>query len=463
MKIKSLFVLLFLTLSHSLFAETQVPLDSANKYLEFSGQEIRRLHLFPNITNATSCVVYKQTNDTYSLEIYYKQNDKSQRTSGLLSTEEFKNLQSKIDAALATYGLLNQEGRVRFLTFNFFTGFYYGMLTVQTLGWTDTSLGTPTSLTVWATSFAVSFWLTQNADMTLGESDLALFGSYVGLRHGSFLASFISGESSSSIWFNENSDGARLAASLQLAGSIGEMISGYYWAQTQHYGEGESVMLALGTVYGAFVGSWINNLLLPQSLNSSSTDVRISSAVSLTTSVTGTIGFAFLNTLEPYTLGDNAVFTTSIALGSLIGYDLYTWLPFTNQVNSSQSQSAWMLGLSVGGLISGYLLTTGREISENNGKYFSLSALTGSLLGLAVATFIDPDFQEPRILGTSLTVGSLLGFTGGYWAFVLASPQTRSQSKNVWNFEVHPENALAYTILTKFQGNLPFARLEYSF
>jgi hypothetical protein len=285
--------------------ELQIHLDQEGE-LERIGRKLERdLHLFPEIAKFREAKLFKLSDATFAMEIYYRREGSLFKERRLLPATEVDDLRRRVSArilALHPRALQDLSGRPRFLvrTFLLSYGFYsWGIPLALDLHGKDAQI---IALVTGSAGFLAPFSLTSRHPVSQTAASFSGHLGTTGIAHGVLLHELLFGAEGS----------GRGALALAVAGSMGGLAGGFAFGQRSTLSAGSAEVISLGGDYGLLMGLGSAHLfgILDEDYR------REFAASALIGSGLGYWGGGSLARRHAYTRGDAEVLSTVAALGA---------------------------------------------------------------------------------------------------------------------------------------------------
>ncbi len=441
-----LFLCAFLTLHAQ---DTQVAVDNDGKKDVIEASLGSRIDLFKEYPGFIEARLFEMAQNEYSLEIYYKPDDRILRKRINYTSEDVHALRGKVSAALRVMQsdtTLNQDGRAKLLIASSVAGLgYYGWAIPAALDMQSSKAIASTYMFTSALSFFVPFAATRNSTVTEASANAYIYGTTRGIIHGLAINAVIFG----------NDGHYRRKLAFSMAGSLAEGVALYKVSSLQNWSTGRAELSGVGGDFGLLIG-----LSTPILFNREGG--RLQPAAGLIGSAAGMAAGHRLAGREHYTQGDAYVLRGAGTMGS------YTALSVTNLSDTENENiyaGAFIVG-SVGGLVLGHRLAYDRDFTAAQGTFIELGQLAGWFTGLGIAYLIkDPASSDSRLFMTLSAAGGIGGYALMYNIFA-DKAREKAAGRTSWDFQFTPQNIL----LSKWSGSnsksnfpLPLAALNVQF
>jgi hypothetical protein len=466
LQIFSIIILQCICISLLSAQEIQVQMDENGKVTYIDSALNNKIAIFDTYPGFIEARLFKISDSTFSMEIYYKVDENFSRQRISMNQSEVKDFRAKVSNKVIeqTSNTINQDGRSEYVWGMTLAGLgLYGPASVNI---TNASGSTAVGLYMLtsAASFLIPYYLTSDAAISDGAARLGVWGAYSGAGHGALLYQFLGIDNRVTVYdpFDE-----------------------YSYTETDYsalYG-----LMALTSITESYIG-----LRIAQEYNFSAgkSDLMVNTSTAATGALPGLL----------YVLGvdnEKALYGTAI-LGSFVGYGLGNYISNTQNYTRGDAMcfsNAWIISalvptsiliatksadpkvyigsaiLSTGlGMWLGNTLVKGKDFSTSQGVYMSLASFGGAFVAGGV-TFLamgdgnsDNDY---RIAPPLITLGAIAGFSIAYSAF---SKDPQIQEKDVSDNLKIDFNPVALSSAFTNQTNMgnmyyynPFLSLTYKF
>lgn len=384
--------------------EVQIPLDESGQLTVVDAALESRLALFPSYENFREARLFRQGEGAYVLVIQYVQDAAIVQDRQMLSDAEVESLRERITQALTAANVrpaLDQEGRVSLLwTAAGMSLLAYGPSLVAVLDINDETPAATVVLLTGAAGFFVPYFATRSIPVSAAAGALTRSGSLIGYAHGVALAALLGGERLSE----------RGAAGAGMAVSLGEALAAYHFATSTGLARGAGETMTSGSLFGAGFGVGTAVLLLGEDFDDEDTSIRVVSGLGLVGSALGAFGGYRLTRIERYSRGDARILSTA----GLLGFETGTALVAITESESARPIVGMVMAGTAAGLVSGHVLTRGRDFSTSQGNFVALGTLAGGLVGAAAANVVGASTATDAVL---TTLGSVVGFGAMYYGY----------------------------------------------
>ncbi len=425
--------------------EKQVPFFPEQEIMSIDRSYAKKMSFFTEYEGFVEAHLFLTPENTYALEIFYKQNDSLFKDRQILTLQE-KNMyldqlvrqyaatldenagstQAKGDSIPADIRVLNQGGRTAMLVMNTIAGLgYYGYALPLTFQVEDEKAFVGLYMLAAGASFYVPYRITQRKDVSLAQASLNFYGISRGVMHGMFLGELLSENPSFDDYYTydpyaqgdpyndpeyiqaqndyEKAEDRRMSTmfGMGMAGSIAGGIAGYKLADRWDYDGGSTSIFQMWGDVGT-----ISGLLLSDVFDFyNNRELNAAFGAVMATSFLGMAGGKFAGDSRNYTLGDAIVYRSSILMGTL---PLVTLVDYFNPEEATAYTVAGLAGIAAGGVL-GWRATLDKDFDTNDGVFIALGELAGGLLGLGIGYLVAPD-AESEVLLTTATLGALGGY-----------------------------------------------------
>jgi hypothetical protein len=325
---------------------------------------------------------------------------------------------------------LNQEGRpwlvVGEMSLTF--GFYDWM--IPTLFQLHDRQAIGVGMITAGLGFGLPFFLTQNANVSYAQANLAFHGGGFGLVHGMLVNGVLE--------IYEHQERFTLAASLA------ENIGGYALAGLTGMSAGSSQLIANFGYFGAGYGASV-----PVLLTSSSHPVnsRLGYGMPLLGSVAGMAGATVLGKNTRYSYGDAMTQLNLGYLGAGWGLNLYSFfLPKEGATRDVDGKLLYVSGLigNIGGLYATHRLVGDRHLSGGAGWMLFAATYGGGAFASGIAWLFGPkniDATYTHVITTAGLIGATATFAITYQA-LKGKPENHSRFEG----QIDPSGLLGLTL-----------------
>lgn len=410
--------------------EMPVSFDSNGKILEWTRKLEAGAHLFPEVTDFKSAVLWK-ADTLYTLEI----------TAGLgrmrkpLPKSGYDTLKIKVDNFLTAFGgslALNQEGRGAYLLWQIPLSLgWYGPAVLGIIQPEEATTGAGLYLASASASYFIPFIITNNKQVTSGQEHLSIAGGFRGITAGVAISNLLDMEDSKGYF------------ATMLATSISGQIAGYHYGK--YFTKPQARMISNYATFG-MIELPLASILLKTEYETVESFLRAQSAYLLA----GMAGGAYLGYRlayrKYYSDGQPAIIATAGWTGLVAGYGTYLFLksPYKHttfispygdtyssssfELKASDIRTATFIALatSASGLYLAHKYTNGYTFSRGDGFIVMGSTAAGGLLGCGLGFLIHPSSDsESNEIFQSVSGLSSLGMIAG---FALGLHSVRNQN-----------------------------------
>jgi hypothetical protein len=405
--------------------EVQVPLDEEGKILTIDVNLERKLGLFPEYETFQEAKLFKSSDTTFVLEVYYRKDGNNVKDRIYLLHLEVSNMRKKVTEEIekkAPTAFLDQSGRIEFLggILALSVGFY-GWAVPYSLNVEDPKLSTALVMFTSGGSFFLPFGITRNMKISKATSSLSFYGGSRGIVHGICFNVLI---------FGSDATGRGIVATGMVT-SISEAFAGFYLANRTRMNEGTASVIGVGGDFGMAWGLGVAHLADFFEYEERRRGVGASV---LGGSGIGLLFGKWLDTRQEYTRGDATVLQATGILGAYIPLSVVSYLDPDNEKMYTYSS---MIGSAIG-LGFGNHLIRGKNFSSGQGALLILGEVAGGLIGVGFANLIQSEGDSERTLFlASSSIGASLGFFLMYRS--VADDARVNESSLLWKIDLHPE------------------------
>jgi hypothetical protein len=451
------FIWLILLFANVLISqEIQVPMDQEGKVNYIDSVLNNKIGVFDNYSGFIEARLFKLTDSTFSLEIYYMIDEKFNRHRNKLNLNEVDTLRSKVSLKLKNNisTTINQEGRAELLWGLTLAGLsIYGpaaIITTNAAG--NGTTGTGLYMLTAAASFLIPYAITNNTPVSDGAARLSLWGAYSGALHGLLLNYLLGLETTTTYGdppyqYSYTSSDEKTIWGLMALTSIVEAFAGYSIAQNNDFSEGKSDLMVNSSI--ACSGALPGLLYLAGGENS-----KAFYASTLLGTFSGYVLGNYISNTQNYSRGDAMCFTNSWILGAMIPVSLLA----SAKIDEPKLYIASaILGAGLGMMV-GNNLVTGKDFSTSQGVYMSLGSFGGSfVMGGITLLLISNSGSGGEIIPVMITLGAVAGFALTYSAF---ADDPKIKEKNLSSDFKIDFNPLALT--SAFSKGIEFNKMNFN-
>lgn len=448
----------------SLIKEEKIAFDDKSKTFEITAQDANKLGIFQDIQDFTKAEVYKTSPSDYSLDIYYKENEKLFRLRKNISDTEFKSLQVRIDSFITAHPKLDRSGRGLFILGSFQSAFTeWSALMAQivrentnnemdnsgkdSLG--DTTFNEGSKLTAVAPlltaagGFFIPLMLTRNKPITLGQASLSWSWTQQGYGVG-FLVSDLVGHSIVADSGTGNANySSKIYPTAALIGGISGDLAGYLFGEKSKISEGKAAMVAEMGYWGAAYSALVSFLVIPwkdgyRNYGNSGGNLKLAELATL-----GGLGCGeylwYKRAKDVYTYGDFLGFSTFSGLSVFTSLNIVSYIV---KDPNTEGKSKLFLGtagaINLLGLWKGANIFVKPELTFIDGVTALGGTAAGLLLGGGVALLVDP--EDGRFASSMMLAGSWTGYL--VTQKFIGQGSKAEDSSTGFKLELQPENLL---------------------
>lgn len=402
--------------------ETQVAFDHAGKFFTLDARLAHRLGVFADTTAGFSeARLFAADDSSYVLEITSQRSGRVLRERSPMSAAQVESLRNHIDALVRVRGgttLLDRDGRLPFVLGSAGLGLaYYGWAVPAAFDVGDASAVGMYLVTAGA-SFFLPWYATSSADISSGQSRLALYGATRGIWHGILLADL-----------SEEDVEWRTGLGWSLGTSVGEGVLGYVLGRNASMDEATAATIGVGGDFGMVIGAGAAAMGDAWDDGSGAS----ASALMLGGAVGGMVLGRAAAASHRYSVGDASVVRAAATLGGWAG------LTVTAATKDDAKEATWGSALVLGtvvGLGVGDRLASGRGIARNTGMMVEFGSVAGWLMGMGIPALANGDDDAS---GESIMWGGLIGGSVGYLAtYSAARRMTPPRTRGAWDVRVEP-------------------------
>jgi len=209
----------------------------------------------------------------------------------------------------------------------------------------------------------------------------------------------------------------RLWAGSLLAGSVGEMLGGYFFARQQDLSPGDARTIAVGGDFGLGGGLALGAILgLQHDDRSEDAQARGIAIMGLLGATAGLGGGYWLAGRRDNTWGDGEVWRAAGLLGTSLGLSADTLFGWRPDQSDQKKFFLTLLAGSAAGLWVGDRLVRDTEFTASEGVMIDLTTLGGALGGIGVAYLVTNESWglSAKALLSGASLGGGLGFGLAY-------------------------------------------------
>lgn len=428
--------------------EKEVSVDHEGKIFVIDATLREQAGLFSEYAGFKEARLFEINDKEFSIEIYYKPDERVLRKRMAMTPDEVQTLRNKISEirkAKPEESALDQSGRVKLLVTSTVAGLgYYGWAIPVALHMKSGKAVASSYMLISALSFYVPFAATRDVTVTEAGGNAYVYGTTRGALHGMLLNSVVFG----------NDYSYRRAFGFSVAGSIGEAVAFYKLASTYEWSTGKVELLGAGGDFGMIIGWAVPFAFDYEGKNRAYAGSVIAGAGA------GFIAGHYLSGTQHYTQGDAFVFRSAGAMGA------YTSISAINLIQPKNERwyARAIIAGSLSGLYLGNILVKDKDFTPAQGTFIEIGQLAGWLTGLGIAYLIqDPEkTNNGRVYSSLSAIGGIAGYTLMYRSFAAKAQGKTSQSS--WNIHLMPQNF----ILSKFTSSrndfsVPLAAIDVRF
>ena len=373
------------------FQVEQVYFDTKGTLMEITQGDAQRLKIFQNIPRFIKATAYKTAITEYSIEITYREGNKTYKRDSTLSETDFISLRTTIDSSLLSHPKIDRSGWGLYLLDQLqVASTEWAPMTMMLLpdGTRDEIYGATYLLTS-AGGFFVPLYLTLDKSISMSQALLSWSWAHQGYGIGFVLRDLINWREYSDNYYDKG------YAASALAGGILGSWTGYGFAGKQNLNPGRADLMAWmgywGGVYGVF-GAYI---LIPWGEENPNWDNMWKIKTCELSGVLGMVYGGYLwytRAKDIYTLGDAIGYRTFTVLSALTSINIVSYFPWKD---ASEWESK--LYIAIGMTINGFGMWKGLELFKPvnlefvDGVALIGGAVGGGLLGGAVVALTTPD------------------------------------------------------------------------
>lgn len=428
--------------------ETLVPLDSAGSLDRIDAELDSRLGLFADTPGFQEASMYRTSDTSYVLEITYVNAGVQQRQRRPLTSDEAARFRQTVSDRInirAPQTMLDQEGRALFITGTTALGLgYYGPAMIAGTD-ADGRMAVAVYMLTAATGFFVPYVATQNAQVTMSQARLGVYGFAAGALHGHLLYGLFSNN-------DFTDDNASFLVSV--AAGLAEGCAGYALAGSNHLAEGKTTVITSIGTFGLGIGAGAGYLLGADTWGAYSASILAGTAA----------GFFAGNTIanmQDYSSGDASVMSTVGVVGAYVPLGIL----LMTDLDDGKVYAASAMAGAIGGIALGHHLVSGHQFTDAQGNYVALGTLASTAVAVGAAYLIGSDNADEKMFAGAALVGSVGGVALMYSLLEDDARDTRMGSG--LRFDISPAAIGAYAMGRRPRGNhalyLPMAGVTYQF
>ena len=402
--------------------EIQVPMDVNGKVNVVDSAMNQKYGIFVNYEGFFEARLFKISDSSFSMEVYYKVDDKLNRHKTNMSFEEVKNFRTSVSEKLHSGEVttIDQSGRTELLWGLTLAGLTtYGPASIY-LSDADGSVAVGLYMLTSAASFLVPYFLTDNIPVSNGAARLSLWGAFSGAGHGMLLYQMMELDRKviydDTYSYTEINDQALWG--LVALTSMVEAYAGYRIAQSYGFSAGKSDLMVNTSVAGTGA---LPGLMYLFGVENEKT----------------LYGSAILGTFGGYVLGNYISNTQNYSRGDAICF-ANTWslsaaLPVSLLIAAKSDEPKLYVGTAIVGaglgMWLGNELVKAKDFSTSQGVYMSLGSFGGAFVtgGLSFL-LIGDDEDNWKIIPPIMALGAIGGFAITYLVF---ADEPKSQEKSL--------------------------------
>lgn len=416
MKTAFFYFLSFFCINYYLISqEVQIPIDNNGKVIFLDSSLNNKINVFTDYSEFIEARLFKQTDTTYILEIYYIVDDQYSKHRKILNQMEMESLRHKVTQKLNENesNKINQDGRTELLWGLTTAGLgIYGPASIMITDSEDGSVAIGSYMLTAAASFLIPYALTSSIPVSKGAARLSVWGAYSGAFHGFLIYNMfdfdktVSDDAPGFEYTYTETDNQILWGLMTLT-SIVESYIGYRIAQDYNFSPGKSdLMISTST---ASTG------ILPGLLYLSGVeDEKTLFGTALLGSFGGYALGNYISNTQNYTRGDATVFTNALVLGTFVSASSLIAM----HIKDSKAILASAIIGAGAGMYAGDLLVRGKDFTTSQSVYMSLATLGGAFVTGGLSFFILGDNEDNlRIIPLLISLGGVGGFALTYSVF----------------------------------------------
>jgi hypothetical protein len=415
--------------------EIQVPMDQDGKISYIDSVMNNKIGIFDTYPGFIEARLFKLTDSTYFMEIYYMIDEKYNRHRKNMNPSEVDTFRLKVSQKLKDNlsTTINQEGRAELLWGLTLAGLTcYGPASIFVSD-ADGSIAVGLYMLTSAASFFIPYALTDNSPVSDGAARLGLWGSYSGTGHGLLLYNMLGLDKTITdgpppYQYTYTSTNEQALWGLMALTSIFEAYAGYSIAQNNDFSAGKSDLMVNISVACTGILPGITYLAGVEN------DKTLSGTAILGT-FSGYILGNYISNTQNYSRGDAMCFSNLWFLGAALPVSV---LAAAKSEEPKLYVGTAILGAGIGMWV-GNNLVKGKDFSTSQGVYMSLGSfggafVTGGIAFLAMGNNSDNwEFIPPLI-----ALGAVSGFTLTYLAFADNPKNQEKKLSSGWNFDFNP-------------------------
>lgn len=393
---KVLCILSFLLISNVIPAqEEQIPFDKEGKIQIIDVKLNEKIGYFNAYSGFREALLFAVNDSTYLLEVTYQPGNKTLRDRKQITGKELEELRLRIEESIkqkAPEYTLEQEGRTTLIVASTTGSFtYYGPALISALDLSDRPALATYMFTVGA-GFAIPFYLTKKEPVTIASAYLSIYGETRGSIHGVSIASLL-----------DLNDRGYYGASLIT--SVTEGYLGYRYASINKLNAGESFAMQMYGDLFSGVGLLTSGAL---GLYDKGDVGKTLAATYLISNGTGLIAGKYISSFTHYETGDGFYLLCTTSLSSLTGITFMDYFdPNDAKIYAGTAAASALVGMYWGNSIS-----RDNDYSFGEGILTGLGTTAGSLIGLGTCIILTNNYDNSKIMLSSLTIGGWTGFLG---------------------------------------------------
>lgn len=378
--------------------ETLVSLDSTGTVFIIDSGMAKSLKLFSDFPSFKSARLFQTDSLTFVLEIEYWEGSDLRKNRKAMSQQEVEELRNFVSSSIVRYkpvSQLDQSGRGSLLWSSTLISLsYHSWAFPAAIEVHDGRIATSLYLLTTGFSYYVPYLVTEKLEVTKASSNAFRWGYSRGIAHGIGLSLFLAAEDAT----------FQGIVGTGLAVSIIEGFSAFNYSRRNNLSVGEATTYSAFSDYGLVFGLGLAHLTNAHTLDSDA-GMRIFSGAALAGAGGGYFAgrkFGEKHLLSP---GDSYIMNATWFLGAAAGYT------FADLINPAEDRLYTLaaMGGSLGGLVIGNRMISGKNVSRGQGLTLWLGEISGGLMGLGIVYGSKTETDDPTPWLIAGTAGATAG------------------------------------------------------
>ena len=417
--------------------EEQVPVDTAGRVMEIDrALAVRIGGLVDRYPELQVARLFRAPDSSHVLELTLRRDERTLRQREPMTQEQVDSLRARVSAAIAVqpvYVEVDQDGRTMLIAGASALGVgFYGWAVPVVLGLDGTAALAGYMFTT-AASIVVPYLYTEDRPVTYGMANAWWWGATRGIVHASEFMGLVADEPSG--------DAMALAT---LAGSVGEGVAGYMWAERTGMSAGTAHTIGVSGDLGQAAAGTVLMMTLPEG-------GRVVLGGLLAGGIGGLVAGTEYASRRDHTWGDAEVLRAVTAVGAADGIALWDLVTESDDEDTSVRilGAAILAGSAAGFLYADHHLR-GLDFSVGQSIIIDLAGIAGYSLGAGIAVLVtdnagfDVESEEASFNSEIYTSLGALGATAGVLLGMHSlADDARRQDRERWDqgrlqFQLNP-------------------------